>query len=400
MMARAREGGHRRRHDDSRERRDPFHRRVARLRAQSAGGSVFIFARSGGMLTGYSHGWKYGATDAAFALGRVVDSTGAESLVPLAAPTPGVFAATPQIGPVIINEIWYHPPVGLFEAVELRNIGASAVALDGWRLDGFAYTFPAASSIAAGGYALVVADDPAAFRARHNVPAATPIFGVAPGTLENSGERLSLERPSTLTSGVFVILESVRYNDKAPWPVTADGSGPSLQRISGSVLALEPTNWQGLGLTLGRANTTNTAPTVAITAPAHLRRSHRQGAFTVSVDAMDADGQSRASNSMMARRSSGRTPRQPYSLALSNVVGGRSLAKCSCHRRCVCKHHVDSRAHHRAGERAIRGESVGLHRGAIATTAARRPRTGRNCLTTTAAGKPARRNSVTATSTK
>src|SRR6185369_101374 len=104
-----------------------------------------------------------------------------------------------------------HPPVGLFEAIELRNISASTVALDGWRLNGFDYTFPAGASIATGGFALVVADDPTAFRTRHNIPAAVPIFGIATGTLENSGERLSLERPSTLSPGIFVTLESLRY---------------------------------------------------------------------------------------------------------------------------------------------------------------------------------------------
>ena len=287
-----------------------------------AGGSVFVFARSGGALTGYSHGWRYGATDAAFALGRVMDSTGTEALVPLAAPTPGALAATPQIGPVIINEIWYHPPAGLFEAIELHNIGASAAALDGWRIDGFAYTFPAGSSIAAGGYALVVADDPAAFRARHNVPAEVPIFGVAPGTLENSGERLSLERPSTLTSGVFVTIESVRYNDKVPWPVTADGSGPSLQRIISGALALEPTNWHGLGLTLGRANATNIAPTVAITSPAHLATFAPPGAFTVSVDALDADGQLERVEFYDGATKIGEDSTAPYSLALTNATAG------------------------------------------------------------------------------
>ena len=291
----------------------------------SAGGSVFVFTRSGGALTGYSHGWKYGATDAAFALGRVVDSTGAEALVPLAAPTPGAFAAVPQIGPVILNEIWYHPPVGLFEAVELRNIGASAVALDGWRLDGFGYTFPAGTNLAAGNFALVVADDPAAFRTRHNVPAAVPVFGVATGSLDNAGERLSLERPSTLTSGIFVTLESLRYNDKAPWPVTADGSGPSLQRISSSVLALEPTNWQGLGLTLGRANATNLAPTVAITSPAHLGTFAPPGAFTISVDAMDGDGQLARVEFYDGATKIGEDTTAPYALALTGVAAGDHL---------------------------------------------------------------------------
>ncbi len=288
----------------------------------TAGGSLFVFTRSNGALTGHSHGWKFDATDAAFALGRVVASTGAEVLVPLAAATPGMIAATPQIGPVVLNEIWYHPPVGLFEAVELRNLSASAVAIGGWRLDGFGLTFPAGASVPANGFALAVADDPAGFRARHAVPAAVPIYGPATGTLENSGERLALERPSTLSSGVFVPLETVRYNDKVPWPVTADGSGPSLQRISGTVLGLEPTNWQGQGLTLGRTNSANSAPTVALTAPAHLTTFSPPGAFTITATSGDVDGTIQRVEFYDGASKLGEDTTAPYSLALANVAAG------------------------------------------------------------------------------
>ena len=247
---------------------------------------MFLFAAG----SGYSHAWKHGPTDGGMALGRVVDSTGEEHLVPLTAPTPGAVAATPKIGPVILDEIWYHPPVGYFEMVELRNPGGTDAAIGGWRLDGFGFTFAGGTVVPANGRLLVVADDPAAFRARHAVPAVVPIVGPAGGALDDSGERLTLERPSAATLGAFVALESVRYNDKAPWPTTADGSGPSLQRIGSAALALEPTNWQGQGLTPGRANAANSAPTVAITAPAHLATFAAPGAFTFTVAAADADG--------------------------------------------------------------------------------------------------------------
>ena len=196
------------------------------------------------------------------------------------------------------------------------------MALAGWRLDGFGFTLPVGASVAPGSFALVVADDPVAFRARHNVPAAVPIYGPAIGTLDNAGERLSLERPSTLTSGVFVTLESVRYNDKSPWPVSADGTGPSLQRIGGAALALEPLNWQGQGLTLGRANAANLAPTVAITSPAHLATFAPPGVFTISVDAMDSDGQIARVEFYDGSTKLGEDTTAPYSLALTNVGAG------------------------------------------------------------------------------
>ena len=287
-----------------------------------AGGSVFLFATNGSAFTGISHGWSYGATDGGMALGRVVDSTGEEFLVPLTTPTPGVAAATPQIGPVVINEIWYHPPVGYFEMIELRNTSASAVSLAGWQLDGFGVVFPAGTSIAANGLLLAVADDPAAFRTRHSVPAAVPIVA-ATGSLDDGGEPIALQRPSTATLGAFISLESVRYNDKSPWPTTADGSGPSLQRISAAALALEPTNWQGQGLTPGLPNATNQAPTVAITAPSHLSTFIPPGAFTITASAADPDGQIVRVEFYDGTTKVGEDTTAPYSLALTNVASGQ-----------------------------------------------------------------------------
>ncbi len=144
-----------------------------------AGGSVFLFAANGA-LTGWSHSWTFGPTDGGMSLGRVVDSAGEEHLVPLTAATPGAVVAVPQIGPVVLNEIWYHPPVGYAEMIELRNITGTAANIGGWRLEGFGYTFPGGTQIPANGFLLVVADDPAAFRARHAVPAAVPILGPSP----------------------------------------------------------------------------------------------------------------------------------------------------------------------------------------------------------------------------
>ncbi len=289
-----------------------------------AGGSVFLFATNGGALTGFSQAWKFGGTDT-FSLGRIVDSTGEEHLTPLTSPTPGAVAATPRIGPVVINEVWYHPPAGFAEMIELRNLGASAVSLEGWRLDGFGYTFPAGAAIDGGQYLLVVADDPEAFRTRHSVPANVPIFGPVTGTLDDGGESLSLDRPSTAVPGGFVSLESLRYNDKPPWPATADGSGPSLQRVSASALALEPANWQGQGLTPGAANATNALPAVTITSPLHLSTFSPPGTFTVTATAGDADGGIVRVEFYDGSLKLGEDATAPYELALTSLAAGSHL---------------------------------------------------------------------------
>ncbi len=289
---------------------------------EEAGGRVFLFATSATGLTGYSHAWTYGATDGGMALGRVVDSTGQEALVPLSAPTPGLATATPQIGPVIINEIWYHPPSGYFEMIELRNVSAIPVNIAGWRLDGFGVVFSGGTTIPANGLLLAVADDPVPFRARHSIPAGVPIVGPALGTLDDGGETISLQRPSAASAGAFVTLESLRYNDKTPWPATADGSGPSLQRMSSATLALEPANWQGQGLTPGLQNAANQPPTVAITSPSHLATFTPPGTFTISVNAADTDGTITRVEFYDGAVKIGEDSTAPYSLAISNVAAG------------------------------------------------------------------------------
>ena len=105
---------------------------------------------------------------------------------------------------------------------------------------------------------LLVATNPAAFRAKYSVPVEVQIFGPIGGTLQDSGERLRLERPAPPdTNGpAYIIVDEVRYNDRAPWSAAADGSGPSLQRKDAALYGNDPINWDSAVPTPGRANTT------------------------------------------------------------------------------------------------------------------------------------------------
>ena len=103
---------------------------------------------------------------------------------------------------------------------------------------------------------LLVATNPVDFRAMYSVPPAVPVFGPYVGVLQDSGERLKLERPEMFgTNGrAFITVDEVRYNDRAPWPPAADGSGSSLQRISASAHGDDPTNWLAAAPTPGAEN--------------------------------------------------------------------------------------------------------------------------------------------------
>lgn len=176
----------------------------------------------------------------------------------------GASNALPEIGPVVINEIFYHPPVpgqgdeALPEFIEIFNVTGSTIGLyddvldAGWRVDGISsaggageYEFPPGTEIAAGGYVLVVPVDPLSFRSQHSIPGTVPIVGPFGGSIDNAGERIELFQP-TLADGInvsFILVDEVRFNDVNPWPSAPDGGGPSLERVLSSDYGNEPLNW-------------------------------------------------------------------------------------------------------------------------------------------------------------
>jgi hypothetical protein len=225
----------------------------------SVGDQVYLFSGdASSQLTGYSHGFSFGGAPEGVSFVRYLNSIG-EEFFPL-----GRFTsfndnnAGPRIGPVIISEIHYHPRAPIDEFLELRNFAGTNVALydpafptNVWVLNGLGYTFPAGTVMAGNSRLLLVSDDPAVFRARHNVSAQVPILQYV-GALQDDGENLELLAPATpTTNGVpYYIVDAVRYNDRSPWPLAADGAGASLQRsqanISGDetrIFGNDPASW-------------------------------------------------------------------------------------------------------------------------------------------------------------
>ncbi|HWN97206.1 MAG TPA: lamin tail domain-containing protein, partial [Methylomirabilota bacterium] len=266
----------------------------------SHGESLFLFSGDANTnLTGYSHSFDYGAAANGVSFGRYLISTGDENWPPMSALTLGGNNSAPRVGPLVINEVMYHPALGYEEFVEIHNLSASQVALydssyptNAWKLTGLNYTFSNTVSIPAGGYLLVVPTTPAAFRAKYSVPAAVQIVGPYAGVLQDSGERLRLERPDAPdTNGVpYIVVDEVRYNDKVPWPTGADGDGPSIQRRAPSLYGNEPTNWFASGITPGALNVLNQAPTVALIAPTNGAMFMVPATFSLVATAADFDG--------------------------------------------------------------------------------------------------------------
>lgn len=217
------------------------------------GDAVYLFSGDAGTnLTGYSHGFSFAAAAVGVSFGRCVNSVGEEQFPAQISLTFSNANSGPRVGPVVINEIQYHPSTADDPFVEVKNITGAAVALfdeffpsNTWRLNGIGFDFPTNFTLEAGGLALLVATNPADFRTKYGVPETVPVFGPYLGSMQWSGERLALERPAPpTTNGVsYIVVDAVRYNDKAPWPPAADGGGASLQRVTASAYGDDPINW-------------------------------------------------------------------------------------------------------------------------------------------------------------
>ena len=240
-------------------------------------------------LTGYRAQVVYGAAANGVSFGRFPTSVGAD-FVAMANRTfgvdnpanvsqfrtgPGLTNSYAKVGPVVINEIMYHPITGPItnstentdeEFIELFNITSNSVPLydpaattNHWKLaNAVDYVFPATVSLPAGGFLVVVGFDPATnataltnFRTKYSVVTNVPIYGPYSGHLGNSSETIELYKPDPpqlaphpdLGFVPYVLVESVTYSNAAPWSTNADGTGMSLQRALLGSYGNEPLNW-------------------------------------------------------------------------------------------------------------------------------------------------------------
>jgi hypothetical protein len=238
----------------------------------SLGDALWLFsADAAGNLLPYSYGFSFGATPSGVSLGRHVISTGKELFVPQKNLSLGAANAGPLVGPIVVNEIMYHPPETLEngtywdndrdEYIVLKNISAQPVGLyDGtlngeWHLRGtVSYDFPSTFSLVPDGIVILVGFNPdtdaaqlQSFRAKYGVTPATPILGPWKGKLANSAGVVRVTRPESADPDTgdltYVTLDEVEYEDQSPWPTAADGSGASLRKKDPSLFGNDPANW-------------------------------------------------------------------------------------------------------------------------------------------------------------
>lgn len=141
---------------------------------------------------------------------------------------------------VVINEIMYNALAPDAEYIEIYNPHPTyTFDLSGYRLRGADFTFPAGAFIKPNSY-LVIAKDSASFAAAYG--STIPIIGEYAGRLVNDGETLTLIKPGA-TPAEDVVIDEVFYDSVYPWPATANGFGPSLQRIDPAQDSWRAGNW-------------------------------------------------------------------------------------------------------------------------------------------------------------
>jgi len=250
----------------------------------SLGEEIWLFSGDGTHLTGYAHGFRFGAAANGVSFGRHVDSLGREHFVAQWVNSPGAPNAGPRIGPIVIHEIMFEPPGSppyadaVHEYIELYNLTDQPVPLydpahptNTWRLEGLDFAFPPGLVMSPRSHLVVVTFDPvtdpvstAFFRRRYALPETVALCGPASGRLANEGERVSLLRPDTPQTlpdpfvgyVPYVLVDQVEYQPGPPWPQGAAGSGWSLQKRRPESFGNDPAAWEVGPPTPGAPNIT------------------------------------------------------------------------------------------------------------------------------------------------
>jgi hypothetical protein len=202
------------------------------------------------------------------------------SFLPQSGATLGCANAHARIGRVVISEVNFNPgdPSAAAQAiypalaeddlefVEIYNPTGTPADLSDWRIrGGVDIDFDEDQMLVAGEALVVISFNPdnldnenrlGAFRAHYNIDSSVAIVGGFGGQLSDSGEEVRLLSPDDppIDEQNFtphVREDGVLYDDRSPWPASADGSGLTLQRQSLVFAGDVATSWSSAAPTPG-----------------------------------------------------------------------------------------------------------------------------------------------------
>lgn len=222
----------------------------------SHGDDIYLFSgNSNNNLTGYDHHYDFPDSDEGVSFGRYEISMGKVHFVAMDQLTLSKANSAPKVGPIVINQLMYHPLDNQFEFLELINISGQTVKLYDessqipWKVKGIDFEFPAGFSMLAGESIYLIEDaiNPSDFKFIHNLDTLITVFNYS-GKLNNGGEEITLYKSAPQYSvndsviSPYIKIDRVDYNDKSPWP-DADGNGYVLKRVQQTAYGNDPANW-------------------------------------------------------------------------------------------------------------------------------------------------------------
>ncbi len=143
-------------------------------------------------------------------------------------------------GPVVINEVMYNAPASANSKdwIELYNPQSVEQNISGWILkdnnNSHTFTIPSNTKISANGF-IVLCSDTSVFKNIH-----PDIKKIAGNFSFGFGDS---DQVRIYTSN-NILVDSVNYSNKSPWPAEADGNGYSLVLLNPEADHTSPSNWE------------------------------------------------------------------------------------------------------------------------------------------------------------
>ena len=249
----------------------------------------------------------------------------------------------------VISEIMYRPGAAFpentaLEYIEVYNPDAAPVDVSGWAFrSGVSYTFPAGTTLAAGGYR-VVAASPSALQAVYGSLSALGPW-LAGDTLSNNSEKITLSKPAA-TPGTWTKVDEVTYASEGDWAqrvreatfsgwdwsTPANGGGKSMELRNAALSNDNGQNWApstaANGGTPGAANTVATAnvPPVIQNVKHSPAVPASTQSVTISCDVYDEALPAALTATLFYRNATTATPPAFSSVALTNDGTGKFKA--------------------------------------------------------------------------
>jgi hypothetical protein len=241
------------------------------------GQTAYLYSGTDAAFPGFVVEQSFEASENGWPFGRYWTSTGRCDFVTMSTPTPGAANAYPRVGPLVINEVMYHPALGAdAQYIEILNITGGPVTLfdrvqaEPWRLTddvNIDVRLPADVPVTLpAGECLLVVRDPQAMRV-YAVPLGTQMVVWGAGKLSHHGGTLRLLKPGEIDATgtrCWVEVDRLEFSDGShgagfprgldPWPTDADGNGWSLSRLRPTRYGNDPNNWQAAPPTPGSPN--------------------------------------------------------------------------------------------------------------------------------------------------